>query len=336
MKKIYFLSLLALASLQLHAQPAFTTQQYPAAGAKDTFLTSTFPGFYATGIEQHTGNNYTWDFTSGFTYLPSGSVYLYDVPNPAQYLVFPTGADLRETSPTLSVDNLYNMTNDTLYMRRNGTSTTTGTILLPKLRWLSFPMSMNDSFYVSQVEYLDSAQTMAGFKRSHYYIYDGYGTVNLPWGSYPNTYRVRMVTRDSSYLAANYVITYSEYFWYRANGGMPVIRLTSTCGADSISHLYTVYANKSVSPTAVNNIAADKGISIYPNPASNTLFINNDNKARLSLTITDITGRKVLTQAVNNDKNTVPVSSLKEGTYFLSLTDSKGATVAHERFVKLQ
>lgn len=73
-------------------------------------------------------------------------------------------------------------------------------------------------------------------------------------------------------------------------------------------------------------------ISIYPNPAKNQIQINVDGTTTLtSATILNALGQKVKTSILNN--NSIDVSELKQGIYFIEVTDSKG-NAARKKFIK--
>jgi photosystem II stability/assembly factor-like uncharacterized protein len=67
----------------------------------------------------------------------------------------------------------------------------------------------------------------------------------------------------------------------------------------------------------------DESISIYPNPASEFIYISNASENRpLVISIFDLAGRKILSGKMDN--NELNISELKEGTYIISvITDEK-------------
>ena len=71
-------------------------------------------------------------------------------------------------------------------------------------------------------------------------------------------------------------------------------------------------------------------ISIYPNPVTNTLNITSENTDIEKLNIYSITGQKVLKQHINT--NTVDVSNLSKGMYFIEITTSERKTI--KKFIK--
>lgn len=81
----------------------------------------------------------------------------------------------------------------------------------------------------------------------------------------------------------------------------------------------------------VNNIGgvdANKNMRIFPNPATNNLFITGIDQPT-TLLITDLSGRTLITRAINQNE-TVDVSALSSGIYLLKAGE-KGTTV---KFVK--
>lgn len=73
--------------------------------------------------------------------------------------------------------------------------------------------------------------------------------------------------------------------------------------------------------TQKNNI---EGLSIYPNPASDMVNVVSNSLSNKDITITDLLGKTVLTDNVNQSVN---ISSLKSGVYMMQITqDGKSAT----------
>jgi ligand-binding sensor domain-containing protein len=68
------------------------------------------------------------------------------------------------------------------------------------------------------------------------------------------------------------------------------------------------------------------GISIYPNPASSLLFYETNNiTSIIQQSIIDLSGKEVIKDNIDNAmRNSIDVSKLQPGIYFLQLTDMKG------------
>ena len=69
-------------------------------------------------------------------------------------------------------------------------------------------------------------------------------------------------------------------------------------------------------------------ISIYPNPTSDTVYINSSS-SQLKAVVFDILGKQVLNKP---NTNSVDVSSLSKGAYFIKVSD--GIKSSTKRFVK--
>jgi hypothetical protein len=85
-------------------------------------------------------------------------------------------------------------------------------------------------------------------------------------------------------------------------------------------------------PTSIANIVKAGVGKMYPNPATDVLYVELNNSSIKTLNIVDITGKMVLTQKVSSNKEAINTSSLQAGTYFLQLSD--GHSNYSSRFVK--
>ncbi len=93
----------------------------------------------------------------------------------------------------------------------------------------------------------------------------------------------------------------------------------------------TFYADKvePIPDTAIKTTKADSQLSIYPNPAKEVIYINNLT-SDASATVTDVTGKQIL--SLSHVQNSVSVSGLSKGIYFISIKDADGVHTA--KFVK--
>jgi len=88
--------------------------------------------------------------------------------------------------------------------------------------------------------------------------------------------------------------------------------------------------NYSNEPLAIEIFPIDT-INIYPNPVSNTLYISSENTVIEKVAVYNISGQIVLKQN-NIQNNSIDVSSLSEGMYFLELTSDTGKAL--KKFMK--
>ena len=72
-------------------------------------------------------------------------------------------------------------------------------------------------------------------------------------------------------------------------------------------------------------------IRVYPNPATETLYITGEYAMNAQLTVYDITGRRVVSQ--RNTTGSLQVSTLSSGMYILTVKDEQGRTMQHH-FIK--
>jgi hypothetical protein len=80
----------------------------------------------------------------------------------------------------------------------------------------------------------------------------------------------------------------------------------------------------SVSITGIKQYADKNGISIYPNPASNKIFIEQVSKENLlEITLSDVYGKEILKK---NKQNEIDVSSLVNGVYFMQIKTNKNTS----------
>ncbi len=158
----------------------------------------------------------------------------------------------------------------------------------------------------------------AGFNIPHTIIVDRYNTLwiaerrNLH-NFNPETDIWKSYTAPESLFEPNtgtgftdFKLDKSNNFWF----------ITSSSGVFKLSDLIT---DVEVEP----NI---NGISIYPNPASSLLSYETNNiTSIIQQSIVDLSGKEVINDKIANAmRNSIDVSKLQIGIYFLQLTDTKG------------
>ena len=74
-----------------------------------------------------------------------------------------------------------------------------------------------------------------------------------------------------------------------------------------------------------------KGITLYPNPATNTLNIESITKFS-QVIISDILGNEVIRQQINNHAVAIDISWLGKGLYFIKLIGDDGLVM--KKFLK--
>lgn len=99
------------------------------------------------------------------------------------------------------------------------------------------------------------------------------------------------------------------------------------CAANNLQLSQT--ATVTVGAVGVNEYSNNNQITIYPNPATSQLTLNTTEQIN-SVNIIDITGKTVKTIVPNS--NTIDVSELVKGIYFLQVQTDKG--IANSKFIK--
>ena len=87
--------------------------------------------------------------------------------------------------------------------------------------------------------------------------------------------------------------------------------------------------------TGVNEVIANGGFEIYPNPVSDNLNIQNNSGSTglLYANIYNILGEIVGTYTISNTNTSIPVDRLTRGQYFIKLYNDKTTVV--EKFIKM-
>ena len=103
----------------------------------------------------------------------------------------------------------------------------------------------------------------------------------------------------------------------------------------------TVYGTNGCSATftdtlnlinSLNEISFENGIRIYPNPASENLFIETNISDLGKVEIVNVEGKKMLSE---DFKKSISIQSLAQGVYELNCYSKNGMLIAKKRFVKM-
>jgi hypothetical protein len=319
MFKTFFRLALLLAltlTIKASAQPAFTATNFGKIGDRDTVWSSPYVPL-ANDLDAETGSGFTWDFTN-LTFLPNMfAINQFRAPQSNSSKAFPDATiELFNGADTW----LAKSSNDTLYQIRQGDEVN-GTVFDPPVPHRVFPIQFGATYQVSQDQYVASHAVRA-YNRSITAKYDGYGTLKLKWGTYPNVMRIAENIVDSSVIQSVPSINrYKTYYWYQEGSGIPLLRLRYT-GADvGGQHTYFTFASKGAAgPVAGVAESSPRIISLYPNPAHDILHVQSIGQARISLMNT--LGEMVLSTAFEGS-HSLDVRVLPAGVYFARIESGK-------------
>ncbi len=83
----------------------------------------------------------------------------------------------------------------------------------------------------------------------------------------------------------------------------------------------------------LRDISSQANISIFPNPFTSMIQIMNANEASQSIVITDVSGKKIHQQFLTPGMNTIDLSYLNKGMYFIEISDTAG-NFARNKIIK--
>jgi len=99
------------------------------------------------------------------------------------------------------------------------------------------------------------------------------------------------------------------------------------CGSDSICQSITLQT------TGIGNIPGSANISLYPNPANQSLIIADAPRGTL-IEIYNSSGKRTLSATLRGGKDVVDVSNMAAGVYLIRFTVKEGGQSSTARFVK--
>jgi hypothetical protein len=145
----------------------------------------------------------------------------------------------------------------------------------------------------------------------------GCGNYTFQWS--PTTYFVSPSNANSP----NPIVLFSG-----VNDVLYTLTVTDAVGNTATDNIH-VYADCPESkPTAINERPDHTGnINIYPNPVTDLLQVENNVVGNMSLQIIDPLGRTVFTKALIKGKESIDVSKLRTGMYYIQFNDNTTGTL---------
>jgi hypothetical protein len=207
-----------------------------------------------------------------------------------------------------------------------------------------FPLSFA-SAPDSSTSYLETpaAAAATGYfnrKRKRVNKVDAWGTLVTPFGSFQT---VRVVTKLTDHDSVAFggtpgfgfdVPVTREYKWLAKNQHVPVLTITTTVvgGQETITAVQYRDAYRRIVPTATRESAALTALTVYPNPlASGPLRLTGLPGSAAILSVTDLTGRRLLTQSITAGQReaTIPATAFGafHGVALLQIQTAEGVAV---------
>ena len=299
MNKIICL-LLVFIPISLISQENLTKDNFPKLGSGGKY-SNTGPIPLAQTPEQMAGENKNWDFknlpvfnTSEIEWFNADeSSYAETFPEAELYVNDRTTGNLRFYSTT---ETSYNLVGQVL----SGGVT------------VSFENPPAD--YIFNLEY-NNPQSSEGnidedISVENEFIYDGYGTLELPFKTFENVIRIKVVT-SSIIKSTEDTITVTDYLWLDRNGNHPLMKITRS--SDPTRYII-IYKNGELDNTSVD-IINDISFNLYPNPAKEYINIESDKHTLKQYEIININGE--LVRSGNIESNKIDIERLSKGAYLL-------------------
>lgn len=106
----------------------------------------------------------------------------------------------------------------------------------------------------------------------------------------------------------------------RINDPYPTAIASSGFDLDAVGAMYLKW------PVAVNNIADNENLQVYPNPSSDVITVSfgQIQQANLNAIITDVTGKVVYNGELTAAHSTISISNFNKGVYYLIVSDTNG------------
>ena len=161
----------------------------------------------------------------------------------------------------------------------------------------------------------------------HQFVYlnwgESFSTTNTVKG-YKNTVEVASTTFEG-YNAAFSPTTISLS---AAFNDVDEVRFYISAGGYQGSQVYTNHSINSIQVSTpvlgINNFELNTKIKIYPNPTVNNVTIDLQDIENASVEVSDMNGRVLFTQKLNDNSNHIKIDNLSAGTYLFKVNSNQG------------
>lgn len=314
MKNLYFSLALCLLTITAgYAQPTITAATAGTIG--DVF---SFDMVNAEGFDPGTGGeNVTWDF-SGITLDGTSSGYTFVTPGSTGHGDLFPGANVAADQ---GADNYvyYKINASEWSLHGVYTPVTTLSYSDPET-YLTFPLTYGSTFSDNlYCEYFTGIETIRDGSVS--VEADGYGTLKLPGGNYENVLRVvlhELYSDEFTGLPFTSDYDFTHYYFLREGTKGPLFQYSyMVVGGLTPTTVESASVNANIGAVSISDHQTDNTLSLFPNPAQNTITVNLQNIAAEQVLITDISGRTLLTKTISGNTSSVAfdVHDLPAGMY---------------------
>jgi|GEM_PF-1302468 len=368
--KYFFSLLLTIVSLIGICQSSYTSSNY-ASGNYTLPMTTVTTGLLSQDFDT-TGANITWDYSllgmdvSGSKYTIAPSASGYQAPFITQCVLAGGGFTCLSKWNSLtnigvvdidSLDAFVFTLYDVMTMAKKTNNTLVGNVKGLKVKdtnALTIPIvaeySDPDTILTFPFTYQDSGKsygewgldlTSIGQNIQYKVTYDriweveGHGTLITPYQTHNNVLKVKTTLDQIDsvvFLSTPFGLPRKivEYTWYDASFSLPVMRAEGieVLGFTTINTVQ-YYDTRIVGIT--ENETENLAFLLYPNPAADALYITPKIETIMTYEIFDLAGQAILPKTTNQSLN---ISNLAAGTYFVRATNKANETVSFQKFIK--
>ena len=140
--------------------------------------------------------------------------------------------------------------------------------------------------------------------------------------AYSNAFNTDVLDMDENYMS------YATNTWMFSQGQvnvmLSILNTSELNGGRSTLKNSNISTNCSGVISSTKNLNTDINISIYPNPTKGKLFISSSERI-ISISASNIVGEKIISNIKFNN-NTLELSKLNNGIYFINISTAKGTT----------
>ncbi len=331
MKQILTLLAAGAFATSAHAQPTLTfVSNAPEIG---TQYTQNYGNYVAPG---NPGAMQTWDLT-GLMIDSTDVIQMVapsSTPNGDQ---FPNATIAATSNPVITY---YQVTPNGIFF--TGSDDGTSVIVnIPAPKYLAFPATMGSNWssdFEAEFTYEGNTVTRSGTVNCEV---DGYGTLQMPFGSVQNVLRIHMMNEIEDVMDMFTIdYTYDSYLYYTPGQFHPIAELvTGTIdmgfGSPTVIQFSRWAGDVTTDLSAATSL--NDHLRVYPVPANDVLNIKDAGRIGeiVNASVLDAAGRVVLqTDLVVEEIIPLDLQELKPGAYTLYLVDPKGQR-GTTRFTKL-
>ncbi len=311
MKKWILPALITLAQTSLWAQPVATSANVAVSNFNAEFYYSPAANF----TPGPAGANQTWDFSNSFEMTLAGTDEAIPVAGSPFASSFPTANYLYKFSGMFGGDRYYyhNLTASKLEILSLGWNGVNGDNYTANPRTFAvFP-------YTYGTEYTDTYRSSAdNIDVTNVVTYDAYGTLIMPFGTFHNVIRQKVVENG-----------HINYNWFNVQPFYPILQTVLEENSLGIVKNLTL---------GTDQFAAGKMFAVYPNPTKDELNIEaiGTITSPVEIEIYDLLGKRIFRkeESLNNDLVQVNLASYDAGIYLLKMTDTQTGASHTQKIVK--